>query len=219
MHQIIHSFTYPLSIHSSTPSFIHPHLSIHSYFPPFHPSFAPPFLYFLPNFIHYIRSLIRSYILTFIHSFIDSSIHHTFIHSFIHPIVRSFIHAPVHSIPCIDSSIHSFTHWFWFIHTYIHTSNIHSFVAFIHWFIAPVPSSTLTTRLAPRTLRRQPLSIAVICWLPLHLPLVTNYRIVIHKITPVDKCRPPGPAAPPGASAIETPPPLIERCLFEWAAT
>ena len=33
MHQIIHSFTYPLSIHSSTPSFIHPHLSIHSYFP------------------------------------------------------------------------------------------------------------------------------------------------------------------------------------------
>ena len=109
MHQIIHSFTYPLSIHSSTPSFIHPHLSIHSYFPPFHPSFAPPFLYFLPNFIHYIRSLIRSYILTFIHSFIDSSIHHTFIHSFIHPIVRSFIHAPVHSIPC-TYSFHSFNH-------------------------------------------------------------------------------------------------------------
>ena len=111
MHQIIHSFTYPLSIHSSTPSFIHPHLSIHSYFPPFHPSFAPPFLYFHPNFIHYIRSLIRSYILTFIHSFIDSSIHHTFIHSFLHPpYIHSFISSFTCTKPFIHSHIHSFIH-------------------------------------------------------------------------------------------------------------
>ena len=198
MHQIIHSFTYPLSIHSSTPSFIHHHLPIHSYFPPFHPSFAPPFLYFLPNFIHYIRSLIRSYILTFIHSFIDSSIHHTFIHSFIHPIVRSFINAPVHSIPCIDSSIHSFTHLF--ILSFVHSSmrpsiRFHAPIHSIYSIIVPVRGGGLAPRLPSGMLRSPSLVIAPACC----LPHAAGHLIRIYEVLTAGRCRAPGPAAPPRA--------------------
>jgi len=60
-HLVIHASMPPFipsSIHPSTPSFIHPHLSIHSYFPSFHPSFVSPFLHFLPNCIHYTRSYV-----------------------------------------------------------------------------------------------------------------------------------------------------------------